>query len=73
MRKKQFDRNGMARWYARQHLKTDPGIQVVYYLPEDAPEREIRLLEINDLIVGTKIRLSRSTLASIPVVQQLTL
>jgi hypothetical protein len=50
MRKTQFNRDEMAKRYANQHLKTDPGIQVVYYLPEDAPEREIRLLEINNMI-----------------------
>jgi len=45
-----FDRDSMARWYAVQHLKTDPGVCKIYYLPTDAPEREIRLLEINELI-----------------------
>ena len=46
----EFDRNAMARWYAKQHLKTDPGLRSVYYLPANAPEREIRFIEINDLI-----------------------
>ena len=46
----QFDRDSMARWYAKQDLKTDPGIVSVYYLPEDADEREIRLIEVNRLI-----------------------
>lgn len=46
-----FDRDEMARWYAREHLEVDPGIREVYYLPADAPEREIRLVEINELIV----------------------
>lgn len=40
----------MARWYANEHLKTDPGIKAVYYLPLDASEREIRFIEINCLI-----------------------
>lgn len=40
----------MARWYASEHLKTDPGIAAVYYLPANAGEREIRLVEINRLI-----------------------
>lgn len=40
----------MAQWYARQHLKTDPGIQAVYYLHHDAPDREIRFIEINNLL-----------------------
>ena len=46
----QFDRDSMARWYAQEHLKTDPGIVAVYYLPADAGEREIRFVEINRLI-----------------------
>lgn len=46
----QFDRDSMARWYARQHLKTDPGVQSVYYLPMNSPEREIRFVEINEMI-----------------------
>lgn len=50
--KVEFDRDSMARWYAKQHLKTDPGILSVWYLPTDAPEREIRLVEINELIAA---------------------
>jgi hypothetical protein len=46
----EFDRNAMAGWYAREHLKTDPGVREIYYLPNDAPEREIRFVEVNDLI-----------------------
>ncbi len=46
----QFNRDSMARWYAKEHLKTDPGIVSVYYLPKNAGEREIRFLEINKLI-----------------------
>ena len=46
----QFDRDSMARWYAREHLKTDPGIVAVYYLPTNAGDREIRFVEINNLI-----------------------
>jgi len=40
----------MAKWYAREHLKTDPGIVAVHYLPTNAGEREIRLIEVNKLI-----------------------
>jgi len=47
---KKFDRDGMARWYAQRHLKTDPGIRTVYYLPTNAPDREIRFIEVNDFI-----------------------
>jgi hypothetical protein len=46
-----FERDAMASWYARQHRNTDPAIRAVYYLPTNAPDREIRLVEINELIV----------------------
>jgi len=46
----QFDRDSMAHWYAKEHLKTDPGIVSVYYLPTKAGEREIRFIEVNSLI-----------------------
>lgn len=46
----QFDRDTTARWYAVQHMRTDPGVREVFFLPSNAPEREIRLLEINELI-----------------------
>lgn len=45
-----FNRDLMARWYAREHRKTDPGVVEVYHLPTNADEREIRLLEVNKLI-----------------------
>lgn len=45
-----FDRNSMAHWYATQHLKTDPGVVSVHYLPTNAGEREIRFVEVNNLI-----------------------
>lgn len=50
MSENQFSRDGMAQWYARRHLDTDPAIQKVYYLPRGAPDREIRFVEINGLI-----------------------
>ena len=46
----QFNRDSMAGWYAREHLKTDPGIVSVHYLPKNAGEREIRLIEVNNLM-----------------------
>lgn len=46
----QFDRDSMACWYAKQHLQTDPGIVSVYFLPTNADEREIRFVEVNELI-----------------------
>ena len=48
----QFDRDSMASSYAKQHLKTDPGIRSVYYLPTEAPDREIRFVEVNELIAA---------------------
>lgn len=44
----QFQRNSWAKKYAKAHLKSDSGIvEPVYYLPDGAPDREIRLVEIN--------------------------
>ena len=40
----------MAKWYATEHRKTDPGIRAIYHLPKNAPDREIRFLEVNELI-----------------------
>ncbi len=45
-----FDRDSLARWYAKQHLRTDPAIRSIQYLPTNAPEREIRFVEINELV-----------------------
>ncbi len=50
MQATKFNRDAMANWYARQHIKTDPGIRSVFYLPTNAPDREIRLIEINELV-----------------------
>ncbi len=47
-----FDRDSMARWHAERQMATDPGIKVIYYLKTGAPEREIRLVEVNDQIVA---------------------
>lgn len=44
----------MAKWYAKYHADTDLGIQEIWYLPKNANEREIRLLEVNDAIVEQK-------------------
>lgn len=46
----EFDARTLASWYAREHLKTDPGVDSVYYLPTGAGPREIRLIEVNQLI-----------------------
>lgn len=45
-----FDRDSMASWYASQHFEIDPGTLEIHYLKKDAPEREIRLLEVNNQI-----------------------
>jgi hypothetical protein len=45
-----LSKDEMVRWYANRHLKTDPGIRAVYYLPNGAPDSEIRFLEINELM-----------------------
>lgn len=46
----QFDRDSWARTYADRHLQTDTGIRKVIYLPNGAPDREIRLIEVNELL-----------------------
>lgn len=48
-----FDRDYLAFQYARRHLKTDSGVDRIFYLPTEAPDREIRLLEVNHLIAET--------------------
>jgi hypothetical protein len=45
-----FDRDALARWYAKRHLDLDSGVVEIYYLPTDAPDREVRLLEVNRMI-----------------------
>jgi hypothetical protein len=45
----QFDRDAQALWYAREHLKTDPGVVAVHYL-KNSPKREIWFIEVNKLI-----------------------
>lgn len=42
-----FPRDSWARHYAKRHLETDAAVDRIYYLPADAPEREIRFLEVN--------------------------
>ena len=54
MAKAAFNRDQLARQYAFRHFKTDPMIQQIIYLPANAPEREIRLIEINDAIAERK-------------------
>lgn len=49
----QFDRDAMAKWYAKRHLDTDTGVVEIHYLPFNARDNEIRLLEVNDQISET--------------------
>jgi hypothetical protein len=37
-----------------EHIKTDPGVRSIYYLPTNAPEREIRVVEVNELLGDRK-------------------
>lgn len=46
----QYNRDTLADWYARQHLKTDPGIVEANYLPHGSDDREIRFLLVNELM-----------------------
>jgi hypothetical protein len=49
-KKATFDRDKLAKGYAKRHMETDSGVEQINYLPANAPEREIRLLEVNRLI-----------------------
>lgn len=46
----QFDRDRMARRYVSLNRDLDPGIRKILYLPEGSPDREIRLLVVNELL-----------------------
>jgi hypothetical protein len=46
----QATREQFAQWLARRHLSSDVGLERVVYLPEGAPDDEIRLLEVNRLL-----------------------
>jgi hypothetical protein len=50
-----FDRDAMAKWYAKRHLDTDTGLMEVYYLPGNSPGREIRFLEVNSEITENSV------------------
>lgn len=45
-----FDRDEMAAFYAKRHRKTDPGVREIHYLPTNAPPREIRFVEVNEVM-----------------------
>lgn len=50
-----FNSEQLAREYASSHQEMDPGVRRVFHLRAGAPEREIRLLEINELLVDREI------------------
>ena len=51
-----FNRDSVALFYAKQHLKTDAAVKKVVYLPKNSPEREMRFIEVNDLISERGLR-----------------
>jgi hypothetical protein len=48
------NRDDVAAWVAKNHLITDSAVREVWYLPRGAPPDEIRLLELNDRLVGNE-------------------
>lgn len=44
-----MSRDSFAEWVARHHFAIDKGISRILYLPTDAPEKELRLVEVNEL------------------------
>lgn len=44
-------RDDVAKWVAKKHFIADSGIREIWYLPQEAPSDEIRLLEVNDRFV----------------------
>jgi hypothetical protein len=48
--KAKFDRDELALNYANLHFDVDEGVREIYHLPQGAPPREIRLLEVNSLV-----------------------
>jgi hypothetical protein len=45
-----FDRDKLANWYAKRHFAIDSGVERIFYLPTNAPARDIRFLEVNRLV-----------------------
>lgn len=46
------DRDTLAAWIARKHFLIDSGIREIWFLPQEAPAEEIRLLEVNNRLAG---------------------
>jgi hypothetical protein len=44
-----MSKEDFARWIAQQHFDIDKGISRILYLPMAAPDKEVRLVEVNEL------------------------
>jgi hypothetical protein len=44
-----MSRDSFVRWIVAHHFAIDKGITKILYLPDGAPENEVRLLEVNEL------------------------
>jgi hypothetical protein len=42
-------KDSFAEWIARHHFAVDKGLSKILYMPGGAPEKEVRLLEVNEL------------------------
>jgi hypothetical protein len=51
---KDASRDAVAEWLAKKHFVTDPTIREIWYLPQGAPESEIRFLEVSDRVLGNE-------------------
>jgi len=47
---KVFCAESWAKTYAQAHYKTDPGLVDVYFVPAPADVREVRLIEVNEML-----------------------
>ncbi len=48
------DRDAVAAWLAKKHFITDSTIREVWYLPKNAPQNELRLLELSDRLASNE-------------------
>ena len=51
---KNASRDAVAEWLAKKHFVTDPTIREIWYLPQGAPESEIRFLEVSERVLGNE-------------------
>jgi hypothetical protein len=47
-------RDELASWLAKRHFIADSAIREVWYLPQESPSEEIRLLEVSDRFTGSE-------------------